>query len=68
MFLEDRKEGIKNFSEILTLSSDKNKAVRNSAANALNEILEKHSDVAEAEINSVLANKKINDEYKKIYS
>ena len=66
VFLEDRKEGIKNFSEILTLSSDKNKAVRNSATNALNEILEKHSDVAEAEINSVLANKKINDELRKM--
>ena len=66
VFLEDGKEGIKNFSEILTLSSDKNKAVRDSAANALNEILEKHSDVAEAEMNSVLANKKINDELRKM--
>ncbi|MBU2234004.1 M3 family oligoendopeptidase [Patescibacteria group bacterium] len=66
VFLEDGKRGIKNFSEILTLSSDKNKAVRNSAANALNEILEKHSDVAEAEINSILANKKINDELRKM--
>lgn len=66
IFLGNKKKGIKNFSEILTLSSDKNKAVRDSAANALNEILEKHSDVAEAEINSVLANKKINDELRKM--
>ncbi|TSD04234.1 MAG: Uncharacterized protein Athens071412_775 [Parcubacteria group bacterium Athens0714_12] len=66
VFLKDRREGIKNFSEMLTLSSDKNKTVRDSAANALNEILEKHSDVAEAEMNSILANKKINDELRKM--
>lgn len=66
VFLKNRKKEIKNFSEILTLSSDKNKAVRNSATDALNEILKKHSDVAEAEINSVLANKKINDELRKM--
>jgi oligoendopeptidase F len=66
ILLKDKKEVIKNFSEILTLSNDKNKAIRDSAANALNKILEKHSDVAEAEINSVLANKKINDELRKM--
>lgn len=66
VLLENRKMEIKNFSEILTLLIDKNKEVRDSSAKAFNEILEKHSDVAEAEINSVLANKKINDELRKM--
>jgi|AntAceMinimDraft_18_1070375.scaffolds.fasta_scaffold08787_4 oligoendopeptidase F len=66
ILLKNGKKGIKNFSEIITLLSDKNKAVRDSAAWAFNEILEKYSDVAEAEMNSILANKKINDELRKI--
>jgi oligoendopeptidase F len=42
--------------------NNRNKKIRNSAAKAFNGILEKHIDVAEAEINSILANKKIDDE------
>jgi len=56
----------KNFSEISALISDKDKNTRDSAAKALNEILEKHSDSAEAEINSILANKKVDDELRKM--
>lgn len=62
VLLEDGKRGNKNFSEILSLSLDRNKKVRDVAAKALNEIQEKHLDVAEVEINSILANKKTNDE------
>ena len=42
--------------------NSKKKTVRNTAAAAFNDILRKHADVAEAEINSVLQNKKIDDE------
>jgi oligoendopeptidase F len=52
----------KNFSQILSAIDSKNKKVRNSAAKALNKIFEKHLDVAENELNSVLFDKKINDE------
>jgi oligoendopeptidase F len=55
----------KNFSEILSLLSNSSKEIRDSAAIAFNEILRKYSDVAEAEINAILANKKINDELRK---
>lgn len=52
----------KAFSEIIGLMNNKNKAVRDSAAKAFNDILQKHVETAEAELNSVLANKKIDDE------
>lgn len=51
----------RSFEEIMTLISSKNKDVRDSAALALNDILDKLSDVSEIEINSILQNKKIND-------
>lgn len=56
----------KNFSEIISLINDKEKIVRDSAAKALNDILSKHSDVAEAEINSILQDVKTNQELRKI--
>lgn len=40
--------------------------VRDSAANAFNGILSKHADAAEAELNSVLANKKVDDELRHV--
>lgn len=52
----------KNFSEILSLLDSQNKKTRDSAAAAFNDILAKHADTAEAEINSIFADKKINDE------
>jgi oligoendopeptidase F len=52
----------KSFSEIASLMNKKEKSVRDSAARAFNDILAKNVDVAEAEINSVLANKKTDDE------
>jgi oligoendopeptidase F len=50
------------FSELIGLMNSKKKSVRNSAAKAFNDILRKNAEVAEAEINSVFANKKIDDE------
>jgi oligoendopeptidase F len=52
----------KPFSEIIGLMNNKSKPVRNTAAKAFNDILQKHVNTAEAEINSVLANKKIDDD------
>lgn len=52
----------KNFSEIMSMTFDQNKKIRDSAAEAFNEILSKNADVATAEINSILQNKKIDDE------
>jgi oligoendopeptidase F len=51
----------KNFSEIVSLLRSKNKKVRDSAAEAFNNILNENVDVAEVEFNSVLEDKKIND-------
>ena len=52
----------KPFSEIIGLMNSKNKRVRDSAAAAFNDILSNNAEVAEAEINSVFANKKVDDE------
>lgn len=59
---KEGKLSIKNLSEISSLMKDKDKKVRDSAGRVFNEILEKYSDVAEQELNSILANKKIDDE------
>lgn len=52
----------KSFSELQGMMNSQNKRVRDSSAKAFNEILLKHKGAAEAEINSVLADKKTNDE------
>lgn len=59
---EDGGRKVKTFSEITGLMNNKSKKVRNSAVKAFNDILQQHVDVAEAELNSVLANKKTDDE------
>ena len=59
---ENGQKGMKPFSEIASLMNSGQKKVRDSAAKAFNDILKKHVDVAEAEINAVLANKKVDDE------
>lgn len=56
----------KSFSEIQSLMNSKKRRVRDSAADAFNDILTKHADAAEAEINSVLANKKVDDELRHV--
>ncbi|HET6513997.1 MAG TPA: M3 family oligoendopeptidase [Thermodesulfovibrionales bacterium] len=66
VLLEDGRRCHKPFTEISSLINSRNKKVRDSAARAFNEIVEKHADVAEAEINSILANKKTDDELRKL--
>jgi len=60
--LADGSLQVKSFSEILELNYDKDKEVRDGAALALNNILRRHLDTAEQELNSILADKKVNDE------
>ena len=63
---ENGKKEKKTLSEIFKAMNSQKKKVRDSAFLATNDILEKFVDVAENEINSVLANKKINDELRKM--
>ena len=56
----------KGFSTISNLIHDKNKAVRDSAAKALNRILAKHVAVAEHELNAILVDDKSSDELRGI--
>ncbi len=60
--MEDGAKKAIPFSEIVGLLNSKVRTVRNTAAAAFNDILSKHVEVAEAELNSVLQNKKIDDE------
>lgn len=61
--LEDGTRSIKNFEEILTLAQfSPRKEVRDQAATAFNNILASNLDIAEHEFNSVLADKKIEDD------
>jgi oligoendopeptidase F len=50
-----------SFSDLLGLMNSKNKKVRDSAAKSFNFIQKKYVDVAEHELNSILTDKKIND-------
>ncbi len=59
---EDGTKQVKNFSEIATLTSSKNKETRDSAAQAFDTINAKWAEVAENELNSIFGNKKINDD------
>ena len=66
VLLEDGSSALKTLSEISSLTSSKDRKVRDIAASAFNRIMERHSDVAEVEINSILANKKVDDELRKV--
>lgn len=63
---EDGTKKKKNFSEIIGLIDSTNKKVRDSAAKAFNDINAKYVEVAENEINSILQNKKIDDDLRKM--
>ncbi|OGG07697.1 hypothetical protein A2872_01925 [Candidatus Gottesmanbacteria bacterium RIFCSPHIGHO2_01_FULL_42_12] len=52
----------KTYPELLSLITSTNKIVRDEAGESLNAIFEKYSDVAEAELNAILTDKKIDDE------
>ena len=62
VLLEDGSRASKPFTEIVGLMNSKSKRVRDTAAAAFNSVLSRHVDVAEAELNSVLQNKKVDDE------
>ncbi|PKL52115.1 MAG: hypothetical protein CVV37_02790 [Nitrospira bacterium HGW-Nitrospira-1] len=66
VLLEDGSSAVKTLSEISSLTSSKNRKVRDIAAKAFNTIMERHVDVAEVEINSILANKRVDDELRKV--
>ena len=66
VLLENGSKESKNLSELSSLLDSKNRKVRDSAAKALNNIFDKYVEVAEAELNSVLANKKTDDELRGI--
>jgi oligoendopeptidase F len=59
---EDGVEATKTYEEVLSLTSSKNKEVRDDAGRAMNEILVDLSGISEAEMNSVLEDKMINDD------
>lgn len=56
------KKTSKSFSEILSLISSQDKKVRDDAARAFNLILKNNIKTGENELNSILANKKVDDE------
>ena len=60
--LADGSQKTLSFEAISKLTLDQNKGVRDAAANAFNEILARYLKVAEAEINALLGDKKVNDE------
>jgi oligoendopeptidase F len=63
---EDGTKQTKDFSTLLTMMNSQQKKVRDSAAAAFNDILAKYEDIAEAEINAVITDKKINDQIRKV--
>ncbi len=59
---EHGKQEMKTFSQILDLLNSSDKKIRDDAARAFNEILDQYKEVAEAEMNAILENKKVDDE------
>ena len=66
VLLDDGSFSVKTLPEISSLTNSKNRKVRDTAARAFNAIMEKHVDVAEVELNSILANKKVDDELRNV--
>lgn len=62
---ESGKKELKNFSEIMGLINHRNKKIRDSAAEGLNDIVGQNAKIATEEMNAIMANKKINDELRK---
>lgn len=61
-FLDKEEREGKSFNEIVALTSDKNKKIRDKAAKQFNEIMDRYKEVATEELNSILGNKKVDDE------
>ncbi len=62
VLLEDGSSALKPLPDISSLTKSRNRKVRDTAAKAFNDIMDKNVDIAEIEINSILANKKVDDE------
>ena len=62
MITKDKKKEKKNLEQLISLLSNKDKKIRDSAAVHVNDIMAKYTDVAEAEVNAILTNKKVDDE------
>ncbi|HSX08539.1 MAG TPA: M3 family oligoendopeptidase [Candidatus Saccharimonadales bacterium] len=60
--LESGKKEKKNLEGLASLTSSRKKKVRDGAAKGINDILDKYKEVAEAEMNAIMANKKVDDE------
>lgn len=60
------KSELKSFSQLMGLLDNKNKKIRDSSAEAVNEIFSKYAETAEWELNSILALKKMEDELRKM--
>lgn len=60
-FLVKEERNGQDFSSLLTSLSDRNKQVRDKAAQGFNDILAKYAEVAEVELNNVINDKKTND-------
>ncbi len=63
---EDGVQKTKTFEDIMTLLSSMRKPTRDSAAHALNAILQKYIEVGEAELNAILLNKRIDDDLRHV--
>lgn len=59
---ESGKKEKKNLEGLLSLANSRKKKVRDEAAKNVNDIFEKVKETAEAEMNAIMANKKIDDE------
>lgn len=59
---ENGKKEKQNLEQLISLASSKKKKVRDGAAVAINDILATHKEAAEAEMNAIMANKKVDDE------
>ena len=66
VLLENGRRESKPFPVIASLMNNKKRQVRDTAARSFNAILKKNADIAEVEINSVLACKKTDDEIRRI--
>jgi oligoendopeptidase F len=62
VLLEDGGRAMKTFTEVASLMNSRDRRVRDAAARAFNNVLHKYVEVGEAELNSVLADKKVDDE------
>lgn len=63
---EDGSKKLTDFSSLMNLMNSHKKKVRDAAAVAFNDILVKYADVAEAELNAVITDKKVNDQIRNV--